>query len=209
MMNQSFEGNNGLLPSGHGLGTTTNDLYGTTPIPTLLGNDGGAAGDYLNDHPVGPYANIIAVAGSATGTTGPGTGNLIYSCTGGCGVGSNSITWSTAGNYTTFVDNYGYPAVQGMSVDALNVVPYVTCITCHNQHLMNVYKSKAAGNGQANGIAAYAANSTFVTYFFINAPYNGGAVWSYAAAPSTTQFCRQCHFSESNEYMGGSVQTAF
>jgi len=28
-------------------------------------------------------------------------------------------------------------------------------------------------------------------------------------AASTTQFCRQCHFSESNEANGGTLPTAF
>ena len=32
--------------------------YGTQPIPTLLGADGGANGNYENDHPIGPKANV-------------------------------------------------------------------------------------------------------------------------------------------------------
>jgi cytochrome c553 len=195
MMNQSYEQQAGLLASlkGAGQGATTGTLYGTTPIPTLLGNDGGSLGDYSNDHPIGPMANIAAVAGSSAG------GNLTYS-TG----GTNTITWTTTGAYAQFVTNYGMPAVKSMQVDAVNQVPYVTCTTCHNQHIMNVYKisSKTPIAAQTSG--------TVATYFFINAPYNPGAAWTPTAAPSTTQFCRQCHFSHANEYYGvNGVTTAF
>src|SRR5512140_1279334 len=53
MTNQSFEQVAGMLPSG----------YGAQPIPTLLGADGGSFGNYQNDHPVGPAANIGALSG--------------------------------------------------------------------------------------------------------------------------------------------------
>ena len=49
MANQSYEQKIGLL---------TNTAYGSNPIPTLLGNDGTGAGNYTNDHPVGPVATI-------------------------------------------------------------------------------------------------------------------------------------------------------
>jgi hypothetical protein len=203
MMGQSYEQAAGLLPTGHGVGTTTGALYGAAPIPTLLGGDGGTAGDYTNDHPIGPAATITAVASSAGA-------NLTYALSSN-GTG-NSITWTVAGNYATFVGNYGFPAVNGAKVDGVNRVPYVVCTTCHNQHIMNVYKSGAAGNASAsaNGIQAAPKGSTYATYFFINAPYNPGSAWSPTAAPSTTQFCRECHFSHANEYYGvSSVTTAF
>ena len=58
MTNQSFEQAAGLLPPG----------YGTQAIPTLLGNDGGSTGNYANDHPIGPGANVAAL-GAITSTT--------------------------------------------------------------------------------------------------------------------------------------------
>ena len=49
MINQSYEQTIGLL---------TNTAYGSSKIPTLLGNDGTTAGNYTNDHPVGQLATI-------------------------------------------------------------------------------------------------------------------------------------------------------
>ncbi len=202
MTGQSYEQSANLLPIGHGTGTTTGPLFGGAPIPTLLGNDSGVPGDYTNDHPIGPAATITAVAGASAGA------NLTFTL--GANGTSNTITWTTAGNYATFVSNYGFPAVNAMVVDSTYRVPYVVCTTCHNQHLMNVYKSSAAGSPTTNGIAGYAAGSTFATYFFVNSPYNPGAAWTPTSAPSTTQFCRQCHFSHANEYYGvTTVTTAF
>ena len=62
MTNQSYEQKIGLL---------TNTAYGSTPIPTLLGNDGTTAGNYTNDHPVGVNATISDM--SAYGLTFNGT----------------------------------------------------------------------------------------------------------------------------------------
>ena len=57
MTNQSWEKKMGLLPAG----------YGPNPIPTLLGADGTADGNYKNDHPIGPLANLgaLGLRGSA------------------------------------------------------------------------------------------------------------------------------------------------
>jgi len=194
MMNANYEQQNNLLPNGNGLGTYHGQLYGTNPIPTLLGADGGTLGDYSNDHPVGPQATITAVAGGAAGA------NLSYVVTG------NSIAWTTAGQYAQFVADYGMPAIVSSVVDGTNRVPYVVCTTCHNQHIVNVYKSSSKAP-----IAGNPTGSTFATYFFINGPYNPGSAWSPTAAPSTTQFCRQCHFSHANEYYNvtPAVTTAF
>src|SRR4029078_3327658 len=52
MTNKSYEQAAGLLPPG---------VYGPNAIPTLLGNDGTTAGNYYNDHPVGPQATLGAV----------------------------------------------------------------------------------------------------------------------------------------------------
>ncbi len=170
MTKQSYEQSIGLL---------TNTAYGTLPIPTLLGNDGTTAGNYTNDHPVGQLATIR-------------TGNgLVFDGT------KMTVTPSTP--YAQFVANYGYPALapgkwsQPFAVTA-GGKPYVLCTTCHNQHVMTVYTSSTA-SPIAGNTAGY-----FATYFFVNGPYNPN-IQTYAnnVAPSTTQFCRQCHFAEANE----------
>jgi hypothetical protein len=195
MMNQSYEQAWGLLPNGNSQHATNGPLYGTAPIPTLLGNDGGAVGDYLNDHPVGPNANLNGLSFPKS----LAAYGLNYT------VNGTAITWTTSGQYATFVANYGAPAVNSLVVDTTNQVPYLVCTTCHNQHQMNVY---AAGRGLA--AIQGATTGTYATYFFVNAPYNPGAAWTPTAAPSSTQFCRQCHFGESNEAYGvTAVTTAF
>jgi len=196
MLNQSYEQAANLLPNGAGQGAFHGQLYGGAAIPTLLGNDGGSLGDYLNDHPVGINANFNGLnypqSLQAYGLN--FTPNLANPYA--------PITWTVTGQYATFVSNYGAPAINAMQIDAVNQVPYVVCTTCHNQHQMNVYVAPAptagaAGNGNLSSIAG--AAGTFVTYFFVNSPYNPGAKWTPTAAPSTTQFCRQCHFGEANE----------
>jgi len=189
MLNQAYEQAAGLLPKGNGEYATKGALYGTTAIPTLLGNDGGTKGDYLNDHPVGPAANYNGLdypaALSAYGLTYVNTPANPY----------QPITWTATGQYATFVANYGAPAINAMVDDSVNTVPYVVCTTCHNQHQMNVYVS-------GSGLAAIGAGGTYATFFFVNSPYNPGAAWTPTAAPSTTQFCRQCHFGVANEAFG-------
>jgi hypothetical protein len=199
MMNASYEQAAGLLPNGNGQYATTGPLYGSNPIPTLLGNDGGTPGDYLNDHPVGPNANVNGLSYpeplSYYGLTYTVNLSNPYS----------PISWTATGAYATFVQNYGAPGINGMTVDSVNQVPYVVCTTCHNQHQMNVYSAPATGLGAIQGAAG-----TYATYFFVNAPYNPGARWTPTAAPSTTQFCRQCHFGVANEAFGVTgVTTAF
>jgi hypothetical protein len=172
MVNQAYEQRIGLL---------TNKTYGTSPIPTLLGNDGTTAGNYTNDHPVGQLANIS--------TTMPG---LVFNGT--------KFTLTPGTPYAQFVANYGYPALapgkwsQPFGVTA-GGKPYVLCTTCHNQHVMTVYTSSAASPIAGDGGGKY-----YATFFFVNGPYNPN-IDNVAStnAPSTTQFCRQCHFGEANE----------
>ena len=73
---------------------------------------------------------------------------------------------------------------------------YVLCTTCHDQHVMNVYASTAKSPIAGDGGGKY-----YATYFFINGPYNPNITRANnnLNAPSTTQFCRQCHFGEANE----------
>ena len=100
---------------------TLPSTYGTyNTIPTLLGNDGTTAGNYLNDHPVGLNAAI-----------GCG-GQYNWDCT----IVNGAITYPSGTKMYQFVQNYGFFVSPGN----YNGAPVVTCTTCHNQHLMNVVK---------------------------------------------------------------------
>lgn len=202
MSGRSWEQQYNLLPGG---------VYGTTiNIPTLLGNDG-TAGNYQNDHPVGQNATLKAahLINSSTDTnnltvTFNSTTNAI-----------SSITATAGTAYASFAANYGYPALAGTSWAFGVAAPsgstdpsklFVLCTTCHNQHVMYIYK---APGGKQVGSAI--AGGTYPTYFFVNGPYNPGAGNADPTkAASTTQFCRQCHFGVANESYGvTSVTTAF
>jgi hypothetical protein len=172
MANQSYEQKIGLL---------TNTAYGSNPIPTLLGNDGTTAGNYNNDHPVGQLATIRAGSGLVS------TAGVL------------SVTPGTP--YAQFVANYGWPALAPGKYSSPYAItaagqPYVLCTTCHNQHVMTVYASSAA-----SPIAGDGGSQFYATYFFVNGPYNPNITPdpTGTTAPSTTQFCRQCHFGEANE----------
>jgi len=175
MVNDSYERRIGLL---------TNTSYGSGKIPTLLGNDGTTGGNYTNDHPVGQMATI---------STGSG---LVFT------TGAKAPLSVTAGSpYATFVANYGWPALapgkwsNPYGVTTAGTAAYVLCTTCHNQHVMTVYTSSASSQIANDGGGKY-----YATYFFINGPYNPNINnVANTNAPSTTQFCRQCHFGESNE----------
>ena len=171
MQNWSYEQQIGLL------GNTT---YGGQKIPTLLGNDGTKSGNYTNDHPVGVNATISASTSNG----------LIWA--------NNSFTVTTGSNYAQFIANYGAPVLRiNRSFSNINSAgqPYVTCRTCHNQHVMTVYAA-STNNPIAGNTSGY-----YATYFFVAAPYNPNLQGKLTAgqAASTTQFCRQCHFGEANE----------
>jgi hypothetical protein len=171
MANQSYEQKIGLL---------TNTAYGSLPIPTLLGNDGTTAGNYTNDHPVGVQATIRAGNG------------LVWA--------NNAFTVTPGTPYAQFVANYGWPALapgKWSNPWGINGAgkPYVLCTTCHNQHVMTVYTSSASSPIANDGGGKY-----YATFFFVNGPYNPNIDnVANTNAPSTTQFCRQCHFGEANE----------
>jgi len=203
MMNgQAWEQRMDLLPSG---------VYGTRPIPTLLGNDNnnGNNSGYGNDHPVGVRATAAAVrVWTNNATTSPVSITI-----------SNGAVTSVLPNssgYISFVSNYGYPALAGSAWSYGLAIPdgdanpgdaFITCTTCHNQHAMYVY---SAPRGKQAG-AAIAQGGVYPTYFFVNGPYNPGAGNDNPQmASSTTQFCRQCHFGEANENFGvTNVKTQF
>ena len=149
--------------------------YGGQPIPTLIGVD-----NYANDHPVGTAAVIRSGEG------------LVWA--------DNTFSVTPGSPYYQFVAHYGRPALApGRSSNPWGVnssgQPFVLCITCHNQHVMSVYTSSPSSQIGGDG-----GGRSYPTFFFINAPYDprftSGA---NSNAGSTTQFCRQCHFTDSNE----------
>jgi len=195
MTNQSFEQTAGLLPPG----------YGEQPIPTLLGYDGGSAGNYTNDHPIGPEANLSALSIRTYLALDANKTRVIAGA-------------SFAGsNYETFQKNYGLPTVTGARTGAGLAVEttmasvndaYVVCTTCHTPHSM--YTASA---GSTNPIAG-STSGTYPSYFFVAAPYNPGADTANGTkASSATQFCRQCHFTGAGGSNEGSnilgISTAF
>ena len=203
MTNYAYEQRMNLLPAG---------LYGNAVhIPTLLGNDGSTANNYNNDHPVGVAANFGALR----------LGSYLTVSFNGTSINGIAPGGSKSAQYAQFIANYGIPALNGtawswgLANPANNTdqnKTFITCTTCHNQHVMYIYKEPGkSSNTTGTGILA---GGQYPTYFFINAPYNPGAWSNYTnsatQAPSTTQFCRQCHFGEANEAYGvNNVTTVF
>ena len=188
MTNQSYEQARGLLPA----------TYGSQPIPTLLGNDGTGGGNYKNDHPIGPAANL-----GALGSTGI-VSKLQYVSLG-CGTAPNTYNCllpdSTKADFMAFYNHYGgfniTTRVSGSFESGGRASPlvlpttnkndaYLVCTTCHTPHSMYAFSGRVKNQS---------ASGTYPSYFFIAAPYNPGApVTNPTTASSATQFCRQCHF---------------
>jgi hypothetical protein len=168
---------------------TLPSTYGTwNNIPTLLGQEGTTAGNYLNDHPVG----LTAVMGCG--------GQYNWDCS----ISATGTVQMNGPASSLFVTNYGFFVSPG----TYNNTPVVVCTTCHNQHLMNVVKvtngvtvSQTAGSGTGLPSGYYA------TMFFIRAPYNPAS--GTAGSNQTAQFCRQCHGGEANESNNGQAVTTF
>jgi hypothetical protein len=187
MVNQSYEQVNGMLTG----------KYGTSAIPTLLGNDLGGSEDYLNDHPVGPAANlgkVLKVDINGNSTTAIGATFAVS--------GSKLTVTAGTGNYGQFAANYNTQAVNSTIVPTGGTAgdAYIVCTTCHAQHNMVVFSGKSSG-----------ITGNFQTYFFINGPYNFNAAYTSTMVPSTNRFCTQCHFSShTSEYYGATnIGTAY
>jgi len=203
MMNgQAWEQRTGLLPAG---------VYGTRPIPTLLGNDSGNGNlsQYQNDHPVGTQATLGALRLVTNNAT---TSPLTVVVTNGA---ISSITATPGTAYANFASNYGYPAIAGSAWEWGVALPngdsnpadaFMLCTTCHNQHVMYIYQAPRGKMADSK-----IKNGTYPTYWFVNGPYNmGTGNTNPTQAASTTQFCRQCHIGEANESYGvNNVSTAF
>jgi len=100
-------------------------VYGTNPIPTLLG----VGGDYKNDHPVGEAA-VISCGGTRA-----------WDCT-----ITNGTVNMTGPQSAQFVANYGFTVAPGKYYGGTATAsPIVVCTTCHDQHVMTVYNGKIGG----------------------------------------------------------------
>jgi hypothetical protein len=98
------------------------------------------------------------------------------------------VVWSTTDAPTVnFTNVYGHPARFYAVAGAVTGEAYVECSTCHNPHTMSYAKVKI------NGV-----NVVKPTRFFVRGWYDS----ENPASNSATQFCRSCHYSKSNEYVG-------
>jgi cytochrome c553 len=148
-------------------------------VPTLIGNDGGSAGNMLNDHPIGLSAKVQC------------SGASNWDCT-----QSNGVVSMKGPKSSRFVSNYGYFVKPANYNDSAVIV----CTTCHEPHVMNVV---TVTNGSKSGLPA----GNYTTMFFLRAPYNPND--SNPMSNQTAQFCRQCHGDKSNEMNGSSAVTVF
>ena len=90
------------------------------------------------------------------------------------GTADRSIVPTTGSYYATFAANYGYPAIAGTAWSYGFVMPeggndpskaFMTCTTCHNQHVMYVYKApagKQVGSAIAGGDLSRPTSSSTV-----------------------------------------------
>jgi cytochrome c553 len=108
--------------------------------PTFLGNDGSGAGNYENDHPVGPTA-VIGCGGQYN-----------WDCT----VSATGTILMTGTASAQFVKNYGYT----VSPAAVANQPTVTCTTCHDQHSQSIYA------GTIGGVKGYYSTMFFVKGYY-------------------------------------------
>ncbi len=162
---------------------------GRQQIPSLL-DQADSFGQAAVEHPFGPEARIEV-----------GNGLLFRN-------GQFSVVPGSP--YAQFVANYGWPSLAPLrrsnpyGVDQLGR-PYLVCTTCHNQHAMNMYASSPGSPIAGDEGGRYA------TFFFVNGPYNPNThTVSQITSSSSTQFCRQCHFSLSNEaHNANTIKTLF
>jgi len=96
---------------------------------------------------------------------------------------NGTLTWPTDANAVSFTSKYGrtvrfYGSTGGQAM--------VECSTCHNPHLENKYRGTIQGTP-----GTVKASKWFIRGWFDET----------AGSTSATAFCRQCHFSKSNEYV--------
>jgi hypothetical protein len=98
---------------------------------------------------------------------------------------NGTLTWGTDANTAAFTANYGR-TVRFYATTNGGGQAMVECTTCHNPHLELAYKGTIKGT----------KGTVVPSKWFIRGWYN-----EVASSNSTTQFCRQCHYSKSNEYV--------
>ena len=144
---------NGMM-KGQTVETIPNNIGGTAPTWLGRGYDNMTAGDYNNDHPVGPNATVGCGGQYNWDCSFDGSGNLLMN-----------------GKYSSqFVLDYGF---------TVSLVKYpggadkngVSCTTCHDQHSMTAYNGTIAGT-----------KGTYQTMFFVRGYYNPGNPASNSAA---------------------------
>ncbi len=159
---------------------------------TLLGNDGSTAGNYNNDHPIGPKAT-------------PGCGGPYnWDCVIGTDSKGNSTMLFTGPGSAQFLTDYFDVTAPGAPIASLVGVPgtgttsasgstkinsWVTCTTCHDQHSMTDFS---------------VGTTHYQTRFFVRGWYNPG---NSNSSNSAAQFCRTCHGGEANEMHGKTIPT--
>ncbi len=111
--------------------------------PTLLGNDGTTAGNYHNDHPVGPQA-IIGCGGQYNWD---------------CSITNGVISMNGTASAQFYNVNYGFTVAPAV----VNGNPTVTCTTCHDQHSMTVFQGTTKTMPAKPGY--------YQTSFFVRGPY--------------------------------------
>ncbi|HUN86404.1 MAG TPA: hypothetical protein VMU48_18640 [Terracidiphilus sp.] len=146
-------------------------------IPTLIGNNGTSAGNYLNQHPMGLSATV--------GCGGPTN----WDCT-----ASNGVISMKGAKSSRFVNNYGFFVKPG----SYNNAAVVVCTTCHDPHSMSTV---TIASGSTSGLPP----GTYTTMFFLRGPYNPND--TNPMSNQTAQFCRQCHADKSNEMNGSTAGT--
>lgn len=164
--------------------------------PTLLGNDGSTPGNYLNDHPVGPTANLSCGQPYSWDCTINADGSISYTGTTVGGVGSATFLTdyfdvTTYGPIANIIKVSGTFTNPYLPATMLFSKSWVTCTTCHDQHDMLYFNA-----GPTVGIKP--------THFFVRGWYNPG---NTTTSNSAAQFCRSCHGGESNEMHGQTVGT--
>jgi hypothetical protein len=156
--------------------------------PTLLGNDTTTAGNYENDHPVGPAANPWCGGPYGWDCTANADGTISYTGT----ASSEFLTdYFDVTKYGPIANLVNVAGTHSGYAGAVSSNSWVTCTTCHDQHDMSYFRADANGTIKP-------------THFFVRGWYDPG---NTATSNSAAQFCRTCHGGESNEMHGQIVAT--
>ena len=149
-------------------------------IPTLLGNDGTGAGNYLNDHPVG----LNAVMGCG--------GPYDWDCT----ISATGAVQMTGANSSKFVTNYGFFVSPGI---------YNNTARRDVHHLPQPAPDERGQCDHRREVRS--AGGHLRNHVLHSRSLQPGQ--RHRRSNQTAQFCRQCHGGEANEMNGGTAVTTF